>query len=130
MRWTVGKIRKALGDRLIGSLHMREVVCRALLLLPPDIIEHVTHDVWFISSPEDAWAFTFRGSDIRHRHLIFLSDELLAQDERQIMYTVLHEVGHVVLNHRNSIGYMQTESEIKRQEEEAHAFAEEHLHRM
>jgi Zn-dependent peptidase ImmA (M78 family) len=76
-----------------------------------------------MSSPEDSWAFTFRGADITYRHLIFLSDELLRQQVEQIRYTILHEIGHVVLDHNNSIGYLQTESEIKRQEAEADDFA-------
>lgn len=127
MKWTIERVRKALGDKLIGGLYMRESVCKALLFLPSDLIEHVCRDVWFISSPEDAWAFTFRGADIRNRHLIFLSEELFRQHEDQIMYTILHEVGHVVLSHRNSIGYMQTQGEITRQEKEADQFVRKYL---
>jgi Zn-dependent peptidase ImmA (M78 family) len=107
---------------------MRKLVCKAILHLPPELIEQVTHRVWFISSQDDAWAFTFRGSDIRDAHLIFISDELLIADEAQITYTILHEIGHVVKAHRNSLGgYMQTESEIHQQEDEADLFAQEML---
>jgi hypothetical protein len=127
MRWTIITVRKALGGKLIGNLFMREIVCKTLLLLPSQTIQEVCKTVWFVSSPEDSWAFTFRGSEIKDRSLIFLSDELLRQDERQITYTLLHEVGHVVLRHRNSIGYRQTQSEIKRQEQEADRFAEAYL---
>lgn len=129
MKWTIEKVRRALGGKLIGKLYMREMVCKAILLLPPDVIEQITKGVWFISSQEDAWALTFRGSDIRERHLIFLSDELFTQDEDQIMYTILHEIGHVVHNHRNSIGFTQTESEIRQQEAEADRFAKQYLPR-
>jgi hypothetical protein len=127
MRWTVAKVRKALGGKLIGNLYMREIVCKTLLLLPADFIERVGKNVWFVSSPEDAWAFTFKGSEIKDRSLIFLSDELLRQNESQIRYTLLHEVGHVILNHRNSIGYQQTQTEIRVQEQEADRFAKEYL---
>ncbi len=127
MKWTVTKVRHALGGKLIGNLYIREFICKTLLLLPSEIIEYVCEKIWFISSPEDAWAFTFRGSDIRDRSLIILSDELLRQDENQIRYTILHEIGHVVLNHRNSIGYEQTQSEINQQEEEADRFAKKYL---
>jgi hypothetical protein len=126
--WTVEQVRKALSGRLVGNLYMREHVCKTLLYLPPDILKHVSATVWFISSQEDAWALTFRGAELKERHLIFLSDELLHQDKEQIRYTILHEVGHVVLNHRNSIGYEQTESEIKLQEIEADRFAKKYLH--
>lgn len=127
MTWTVNKILIALGDKLIGRSQMKQIVCRVLLLLPPQIIKQVTSKVWIVSSPDDAWALTFKGSDLHDRHLIFLSDDLFHENENQIMYTVLHEVGHVVLDHRNSIGYEQTESEILKQESEADAFAKKYL---
>src|SRR5271154_1252881 len=116
MKWTVADVRDALGGKLIGKLFMRESVCKTLLLLPQNILENVCATVWFISSPEDAWAFSFRGTEIKNRSLIILSDDLFLQDADQIKYTILHEVGHIVLNHRNSIGYEQTESEIRQQE--------------
>lgn len=128
MNWTIESIRKALGGKLIGHLYMREMVCKALLYLPDEMIEQVCLSVWFISSQDDSWAFTFRGSDIREAHLIFLSDVLLSQNEEQITYTILHEVGHVMLEHRNSIGgYSQTETEIRQQEVEADRFARKYL---
>jgi Zn-dependent peptidase ImmA (M78 family) len=123
MKWTVLKVRKALGGKLIGKLFMREMVCKTLLLLPSETIENVCKTVWFISSPEDSWAFTFRGAEIKERSLIIFSDDLFLEEENQIRYTILHELGHVLLNHRNSIGYEQTESEIKKQEDEADLFA-------
>jgi Zn-dependent protease with chaperone function len=128
MKWTIETVRKALGGKLIGRLYMREMVCKAILLLPDEMIVHVTKHVWFISSQDDAWAFTFRGSDVHGAHLIFLSDELLSAEEEQIIYTILHEIGHVVLEHRNSLGgYIQTESEIKQQEREADRFAKKYF---
>jgi len=108
---------------------MKEIVCKTVLLLPPELIINVCKNIWFISSPEDAWAFTFRGSEIKHRSLIFLSEELLQQPENQINYTILHEIGHVLHNHRNSIGYEQTKSEVKFQEKEADLFANRYLNK-
>lgn len=49
------------------------------------------------------------------------------QDKEQIQYTIAHEIGHVILKHKNSIGRMQTQSEIKIQEREADEFAREYL---
>ncbi len=102
-------------------------VCKAVLFLPVEIQKYVTRNIWFISSPDDAWAFTFRGSDIANRHLIVISDELLKQNEQQISYTILHEIGHVMLGHENSIGRVQTQTEIKRQEVAADAFAKKYF---
>lgn len=127
MTWDLIKVRQTLGDKLVGNASVREHVCKSILLLPQDLIELVCKTVWFMSSPEDAWAFTFRGAELKERHLIFLSDELFREPEKQIRYTILHEIGHVVLNHRNSIGTTQTESEIKMQEQEADRFAKKYL---
>ena len=106
---------------------MKRIVCATVLLLPPEIIAYVTSKVWILSSPDDAWAMTFRGDEIKDRHLIFVSDELLNQQDEQIIYTILHEIGHVILRHRNSIGYEQTETEIKQQEIEADRFAKKYI---
>ncbi len=92
MHWTVATVRRALGDKLIGSLYIREFICKTVLLLPSEIIEKVCKTIWFISTPEDSWAFTFRGSELQDRSLIILSDELLRQNEAQIRYTLLHEI--------------------------------------
>lgn len=120
------KGKKSLGDKLIGNAVMREHVCKTLLLLPSRMTEKICKTVWFISSPEDAWAFTFRGEDLKQRHLILLSEELFRQDNAQITYTMLHEVGHLLLNHKNSIGKLQTETEIQTQEQQADEFAREY----
>lgn len=127
MKWDVISIRKKIGGKLIGKPFMETIVCKTILLLPDDLIEKVCSSVWFIASQEDAWALTFRGSELKERHLIFLSDALLAQSDDQITYTILHEIGHVLLNHRNSIGALQTESEIQQQEAAADAFATNYL---
>ncbi len=127
MEWNLKNIRQAFGGRLIGNLSMRKWVCETVILLPSEIVEYVTKNIWFISSPEDAWAFTFRGSDVKNQHLIVLSDELFKQSEDDIRYTIIHEIGHVILNHKNSMGFMQTESEIKMQEREVDNFARKYL---
>jgi Zn-dependent protease with chaperone function len=107
---------------------MKRIVCRTLLLLPERIIRSVTETTWFVSSFEDGWAFTLRGDELKKgEHLIFLTDELLDEPEQQIIWTVLHEVGHVVLGHRNSIGRVQSKAEVRHQEKEADEFAKKYL---
>lgn len=127
MRFTVGEIRRLFNGRLIGSLYMKKMVCKTLLYLPDEITKFVTRNIWFISSSEDSWAFTFRGSDIKNQHLIVLSEELLKQKKIQIKHTILHEIGHVMLGHKNSMGFEQTEGEIRKQELEADLFVEKYF---
>ena len=120
-------ILHAFSGRLVGKPLMKTSVCEAIALLPQKLIEYTTRNIWFISSPEYAWAFTFRGSDIKDQHLVVLSDELFSQEKPQIIYTIIHEIGHVVLNHKNSMGRMQTQNEIDKQEFEADEFAKKYL---
>jgi Zn-dependent protease with chaperone function len=120
-------IKRAFGHKLVGNRFMKKMVAEALSGLPGKIVLFVTKYCWFVSSLTDSWAFTVRDSDLkRGEYLIFLSDELLNQSEWQIRHTILHEVGHVVLGHRNSIGEIQSKAEIRRQEKEADRFAKEY----
>jgi hypothetical protein len=127
MKKDLHTIRHAFGGRLVGTHFMKQMVCEAVSRLPEETIEFVTHKIWFLSSTEDAFGYAFNGSDLKDRHLIFLSDVLFQEHEHQILYTILHEIGHVVLKHRNSIGYSQTKKEIDKQEAEADEFAKTYL---
>jgi Zn-dependent protease with chaperone function len=123
------KIFRAFDGKLIGNEKMKLHVCETLALMPQNIISTITKTCWFVSSFEDAWAFTFTGNDLEDQHLIFLSDALLAQDTHQIQYTIAHEIGHVVLGHRNAILASQTSAEVKKQEEEADDFTHKFIER-
>lgn len=121
------EIRKAFGGRLVGKPKMQTLILETVSVLPPEIIEYVAKRVWFFSSSEDAWAYTFTGNDLKDKHLIFLSDELFEEQKSQIMYTIAHEIGHIILGHKNSIHFKQTQSEINHQEREADLFAKKYL---
>ncbi len=115
------------GGKLVGKNSMKNMVAQTLTLLPKGIRDYIIKNCWFLSSARDAYGYTFSGNDLKNKHLIFLSDELLDLREEQIQYTVLHEIGHVILRHRNAINYSQTKKEIKRQEKEADIFARKYL---
>ena len=120
--------KKSFGHRLQGNTYMKKMVLKTLQFFPDEITNFITQKVWFISSFEDGWAFTLRGDELKKdEYLIFLSDELLNQNEGQIIWTIAHEMGHVVLGHKNSIGKVQTKSEIRNQEQEADEFAKKYL---
>ena len=113
--------------KLIGGQEMKQHVIRVIANMSEEIIEFVTKNVWFLASIEDAWAFTFSGNDLKNQHMIFLSDELLNQDYEQIRYTIAHEIGHVILGHKNSVTVKQTKEEINKQEREADMFARKYI---
>lgn len=121
------EIYRMFSGKLVGSKVMKQYVCETLSFMPEEIIDYITENVWFFASMEDAWAFTFTGNDLVNQHLIFLSDELLDQDIEQIRYTIAHEIGHVMLGHRNSVLKRQSKSEIAHQEREADSFARKYL---
>lgn len=120
-------LKKAFGHKLVGKESMKRVVCRTMLYFPRDIIKFVTRNCWFVSSFDDAWGFTLRGDEVGRKYLIFLSDELLAETKEQQMYTIAHEVGHVILGHKNAILESQTKRQTAKQEREADAFAKFYL---
>lgn len=117
----------AFNGKLVGNKEMKISVCETLFKMPDEIIDYITKNCWFFASMEDAWAFTFTGNDLKNRHLIFLSDELLFQENQLIQYTIAHEIGHVILGHRNSVLEKQTKKEIRKQELEADKFAKKYL---
>ncbi|HWA52473.1 MAG TPA: ImmA/IrrE family metallo-endopeptidase [Patescibacteria group bacterium] len=122
------KIKALFGHRLQGNKFMQKMVLQTLEKFPKDIQEFIATHVWFVSSFEDGWAFTLRGDELKkNEYLIFLSDELLKENPGQITWTIAHEIGHVVLGHRNSIGKLQTKKEISEQEKEADRFAKKYL---
>lgn len=121
------KIYVAFAGKLVGTKRMKKYVCDTIALMPNKIVRHITKNCWFLSSLDDAWAFTFTGNDVKDQHLIFLSDDLLRQHPGQIRYSIAHEIGHVMLGHRNSILERQSKSEISRQEKEADEFAKQFI---
>lgn len=119
----VKHIEHAFRGKLVGTARMKRAVCETLLLMPKEVVNFITENCWFLASLDDAWAFTFTGNDLKDQHLIFLSDELLSQHAQQVRYSITHEIGHVMLKHRNSVLEKQSKEEIKKQEKEADAFA-------
>lgn len=119
----VEEIYNKFEGKLIGTFKMKNFVCKILSKMPDSVINFITKKCWFMSSMDDAWAFTFRGNDLKNQYLIFVGEELLRQNDKQIYYSLAHEIGHVVLNHRNSIYRRQSKGEIQKQEEEADKFA-------
>lgn len=118
------KIQRAFGYKLQGNKRMKHIVTHTVSLLPENKIKKVTSHCWFVSSFEESWAFALRGEDLESGDvLIFLSDELLAEPEEQIRWTILHEIGHVVMGHKNAILEPQSKKDIKKQEKEADEFA-------
>src|SRR5687768_1150619 len=123
MNWTVQEIKKHFGGHLVGTEYMKNMVSLAVSKLPEDIANPIIHNCWFFSSSDDAWGYAFDGNDLKDKKLIFLSDVLFNEPEEQILYTILHEIGHIALNHKNSIRHQQTEQEIVKQEKDADQFA-------
>ena len=123
----VEKIIRAFEGKIVGTKRTKKLVAQAVLKLPKEMQSHVTHHLWFFSTDDQAYAYAFHGNDLKDQHFIFLSDDLLAQHLGQIYYTILHEIGHIILEHKNSIEYHQAKHEISQQESEADQFAKKYL---
>ena len=127
MEEKIQEVYRAFNGKLVGNDHTKRVICEIVALLPTDLMDSVTEKCWFITSPEDAWAFTMTGQEIANEHLVFINHELWEEEPGQIHYTILHEIGHVVLGHKNAILENQTKAEIDQQEHEADNFAKKYL---
>lgn len=127
MKEDIKKIYYAFHGKLVGTKRMKIYICETLSLMPDNIIRRITKNCWFLSSMDDAWAFTFTGNDLRDHHLIFLSDDLMRQPPSQIRYSISHEIGHVILGHKNSVLVRQTKKEIQEQEKAADLFARQFI---
>ncbi len=128
MNYQAREIYYAFKGKLVGTKFMKICVCETLSKMTPEIINFITSNCWFFSSLDDAWAFTFTGNDLKDNHLIFLSDDLLKEELNQIYYSIAHEIGHVMLKHRNSTLVKQSKVEIKIQEKEADIFAKQFIY--
>ena len=120
------EINKLFGNKLGGTKQMQYFVISVLNNMPDKIAKYVSINTWFLGSFDEAWAFTFTGNDLKDKHLIFISDDLLTQSSYIIRYTIAHEIGHIILKHRNSFFKKQTKIEIKKQEKEADEFAKKY----
>lgn len=127
MTYTTRELIKGFGGKLIAYDSHKKIIAQTLLKLPKEIIDYLIKTTWFLSSSPDSFGYTFNGNDIPNKHFIFLSDELFEQSMSQIQYTILHEVGHIILKHKNEIGFRQSKEEIRKQESEADEFAKKYL---
>ena len=116
-------IQELFDGKVIGNPKMQRYVYETLTEFPEDLAKKVTQSCWFMGSMDDAYAYAFTGNDLKNQHLIFLSDDLFQQSDQQIHFTIAHEIGHVILGHKNSVEYKQSKEEITRQEKEADGFA-------
>lgn len=116
-------VKRKFGNKIIGSQKVQNLVCSVVGLLPSEKADFVTKNVWFVNSFSDASSFVLRGDELAGKYLVFLSDEVFKQPKSDQYYEVAHEIGHILLNHRNSIGISQTSVEIEKQERQAEQFA-------
>ena len=120
---SVREIYYLFNGKLVGGKFLKQAVCQTLSKMPDEVINFVTKNCWFVGSMDDAYAFAFTGNDLKNMHLIFLSEDLLSQSKQQVEYSIAHEIGHVMLKHKNSTLVSQTKEEIRQQEREADLFA-------
>lgn len=125
MQSELKNIQKAFHGKLVGKAAMKHHVAEVLAEMSPDIISFVTKEVWFVTSFDDAWAFTFTGNDFENKYVIFLSDDLMHENVQQIRWTIAHEIGHVVLGHKNRFLEKFGREKTHEQERDADAFAEQ-----
>jgi hypothetical protein len=117
-------------DYAFGSMNnqvsddFRVMLNRAISTAPKKVVDWTVTNILFVSSKEEAWAYTLNPEDWPHvKGLVFLCETLKSQSsEKQTLY-ILHEIAHVRLRHRSPILSNLSQEESERQEREADKLA-------
>lgn len=115
------EIHYGFGGWLDLATGFESVICKTLQKFSDKQIEYVQKNVWFITSTIHEWAFTVHKKHIP-KYLIFLSSDLKSETKEIQMFSIAHEIAHVLLKHKSPILDTLTEEETKKQEEDADNF--------
>jgi Zn-dependent protease with chaperone function len=77
-------------------------IADAPTILDRKLVDRIVHDVYFVSSSLiKALCLPLSTSQLKgKRAIIFISDELLNQQNKEIKLNILHEIAHYVLKHK------------------------------
>ena len=93
------------------------LVCKALTYLDKKIVDKVSDKVLFISSDIAGASYIPLKSEYTkdRKAIIFLSEFILKNEEKEILKDILHEVAHFYLKHKINLNL--AEEEINKQEQ-------------
>ena len=99
------------------------LVCKALTYLDKKIADKVSDKILFISSDIAGASYIPLKSECTkdRKAIIFLSEFILKNEEKEILKDILHEVAHFYLKHKINLNL--AKEEINKQEQEAETLA-------
>ena len=119
-KYTVEEILdKSAGSVLPENNQLRDPVALALSKVPKKIANRVLEECLFLMPSPGMMGFRISKKLLQGSNAIVLSEKLLEKDQKYIVLTILHEVGHFYLNHKNPVIDQLSEEEERKQEEAA-----------
>ena len=103
----------------LDNQQLRYVVAKSLSKLPIEIIDKVTENCLFIMPKIEELGIYLPNDFIKDKQIFAFPEKLLEKEEHEIEHTILHEVAHYYLKHKNALIHNLSAEEYDRQEEEA-----------
>lgn len=111
------------GCVLPGTKKLLDPHTLALSKVPKEIADRVLEECLFLMPNPGMGGFRVSKRLLQGKDVIVLSEKLLEEDQKYIVLTILHEVAHFYLNHKNRVLDGLSEEEDRKQEEAADRWA-------
>ncbi len=115
------------GEMTLGNEKLRFAVAKCLSKLPLEIIEQVTKNCLFVMPTIEKLGIYLTNDLINDKVIFAFPEKLLEKEKSEIEHTILHEVAHYYLNHKNPLIYTLSGEEYDSQEQEANKQVDEWL---
>jgi hypothetical protein len=112
----------------LGNDNLLNRICVALSKIPIDIVNDLYDHCYFLMSSEAAKALYFPPGFFDNKAIISFSDAYFkSADKKDFEHTIIHEVAHHALKHKNPWEHDSSEEEFNKQEKEANEQVEKWL---
>ena len=111
----------------LGEDKLRYVVARALFKIPADVVELVVEGCLFFMPTIEGKSTYLPLSVIRGKPIIGVPESLLDEPEEVVDRTIIHEVAHFVLKHKDPAVDGLTTEEYEEQERRADSLVDQWL---
>lgn len=100
-RYPREQVQYILGGCLIdGTNRFKNLIRKAFECLPQEIVDFCEENIYFLSPARENRACAFDAKSLKDKWIIVVDSSELAKSDEEIISTIIHEIGHVYLNHR------------------------------
>ncbi|MDD3159587.1 MAG: hypothetical protein PHQ98_01300 [Candidatus ainarchaeum sp.] len=109
--------------KICANEDRKKLIIQALLNLPVDLIDEVMKKCFYVCKLNDDCNQIIPSRLIGEKSIIFLSDDVFDQPKEKILFIILCQTAHVLLDHKSQSCDEIYDDEIIAQEDEAKKFA-------